>query len=211
MQLRWKIAQFAEATWWQSYLKNRPKAAYLDWKRNYWLDMLQKLGLRIDADARVLDAGCGPAGMFIAMTTQQVTAADPLLDAYEQKLVHFRREEYPKVRFWGMPIENMPTEPFDWVFCLNVINHVADIDASANQLVACLAPQGKLVISIDAHNYNILKHLFRWFQNDILHPHQFNLAEYQAMLTDRGLRIEQTTLFKPAFIFNYYVIVASRV
>ena len=210
MRLRWKIAQLAEAAWWQRYLKNKPKAEYLAWKRKYWLEMLQKLGLYLAADARVLDAGCGPAGVFIALPTQHVTAADPLLEAYEEKLTHFRRDDYPAVRFWKTPLEDLPIEAFDWVFCLNVINHVANIEGGTDKLVACLAPEGKLVISVDAHNYGVLKHIFRWFQNDILHPHQFDLAEYQAMLTSRGLQIEQTVLFKRERIFNYYVMVASR-
>mgnify|MGYP003775092495 CR=1 FL=1 len=31
---------------------------------------------------------------------------------------------------------------------------------------------------------------------DILHPHQFDLAEYQKMMTDRGCKLEQSILYK---------------
>ena len=99
---------------------------------------------------------------------------------------------------------------YDAIFCLNAINHVADLAHCFDVLVAAAKKGGKLVVSIDAHNYKLLKHIFQALPGDILHPHQYDLAEYQAMLTTRGCSIDKVILKKHEFIFDYYVLVATK-
>ncbi|MEO1626041.1 MAG: class I SAM-dependent methyltransferase, partial [Bacteroidota bacterium] len=153
--IRWKVAQAAEIRWWQRYLRKRPKADYLRWKRQYWQDMLQKSGLSLAPQSTVLDAGCGPAGIFTILQQQKVDAVDPLLKEYEQKLVHFDPADYPWTRFHPLALENYQTDKtYDVIFCLNAINHVADLNACLDQLVQWLAPGGQLFLSIDAHNHS---------------------------------------------------------
>jgi SAM-dependent methyltransferase len=237
MTFRWKIAQAAEIRWWQGYLKNKPTTDYAVWKTKYWQDLLTEIGL--DAiytegssselkiknlelkkgenavyteGSRILDAGCGPAGIFMIFKNQKVDALDPLLDEYEAKLPHFRRENYPNVQFFSQPLESFSDKKsiYDTVFCLNAINHVADLQRAFDVLVDATKSGSTLVVSIDAHNYRFLKTIFQALPGDVLHPHQFDLAEYSAMLTSRGCRIERTILKKSEFIFNYYVLVATK-
>ena len=85
-KLRWKIAQSAEIRWWQRYLKRKPAADYLQWKSAYWKTFLHQIGLKVKASENVLDAGCGPAGVFMVLKDQKVDAVDPLLDQYDKKL-----------------------------------------------------------------------------------------------------------------------------
>lgn len=224
MNLRWRIAQFFEVRWWQRYLRQRDKTSYLDWKRRYWFDFLKKSGIQIPPGATVLDAGCGPAGIFTVLEQQTVDALDPLLDRYEKRLPHFRRSDYPNVRFFNQALEifdptnesagatnsRSGTRCYDFVFCLNALNHVADLPRCLNQLVALTKPGGTLAVSIDAHNHRWLKHLFRLVPGDILHPHQFGLEEYKAMLTTRGILLEQTFLTKKGGIFNYYLLKGKK-
>jgi 2-polyprenyl-3-methyl-5-hydroxy-6-metoxy-1,4-benzoquinol methylase len=215
MTFRWKIAQAAEIRWWQGYLKNKPTTDYAVWKTKYWQDLLTEIGL--DAvyteGSRILDAGCGPAGIFMIFKNQEVDALDPLLDEYEAKLPHFRRKNYPNVQFFSQPLESFSDKKsvYDTVFCLNAINHVADLQRAFDVLVDATKSGGTLVVSIDAHNYSVLKTIFQALPGDVLHPHQFDLAEYSAMLTSRGCRIERTILKKSEFIFNYYVLVATKI
>jgi SAM-dependent methyltransferase len=233
MTFRWKIAQAAEIRWWQGYLKNKPTTDYAVWKTKYWQDLLTEIGLdavyhselkiknselKTDKNdvytegSRILDAGCGPAGIFMIFKSQEVDALDPLLDEYEAKLPHFRRENYPNVQFFSQPLESFSDKKsvYDTVFCLNAINHVADLQRAFDVLVDATKSGGTLVVSIDAHNYGFLKTIFQALPGDVLHPHQFDLAEYSAMLTSRGCRIERTILKKSEFIFNYYVLVATK-
>lgn len=221
MTFRWKIAQAAEIRWWQGYLKNKPTTDYAVWKTKYWQDLLAEIGLNhkntdLSRDSRegdkILDAGCGPAGIFMIFKNQDVDALDPLLDEYAAKLPHFRKENYPNVQFFSQPLESFSDKKdvYDTVFCLNAINHVADLQRAFDVLVDATKSGGTLVVSIDAHNYGFLKTIFQALPGDVLHPHQFDLAEYSAMLTSRGCRIERTLLKKSEFIFNYYVLVATK-
>jgi 2-polyprenyl-3-methyl-5-hydroxy-6-metoxy-1,4-benzoquinol methylase len=215
MSFRWKIAQAAEIRWWQSYLKNKPTTDYAVWKTKYWQDLLAEIGLdkSITEGSKILDAGCGPAGIFMIFKNHTVDALDPLLDDYEAKLPHFKRENYPNVQFFSQSLESFSDKKsvYDTVFCLNAINHVADLQQAFDVLVDATKSGGTLVVSIDAHNYSFLKTIFQALPGDVLHPHQFDLAEYSAMLTSRGCRIERTLLKKSEFIFNYYVLVATKI
>ncbi len=206
------MAQQAEIRWWQGYLRERPVAEYLTWKRTYWKEFLQRCQLSLPAEARILDAGCGPAGIFIIFPQAEVEACDPLLDQYAAKLDHFDPANYPNVSFQQLALEDLLlTKPCDYVFCLNAINHVSNLEQSLDRLVATVKPGGKLIMSIDAHNFSVLKWLFRTIPGDILHPHQYDLAEYEQMLTQRGLRIERSLLYKKELIFNYHVLIASKI
>ena len=211
MKLRWKIAQAAEIRWWQSYLKKKPEADYHQWKTGYWQKLLAKIGVEPGAGEHVLDAGCGPAGIFMVFDEQQVDAVDPLLDQYEEKLAHFAKSSYPNVRFFAEPLEKFETDQtYDTVFCLNAINHVSDLESCFDKLVRMTKVGGQLVVSIDAHNWSFFRHLFRAVPGDILHPHQYNLAEYQKFLRNRNCELEEPVLMDEAFFFNYYVLVGKR-
>lgn len=211
MNLRWKVAQAAEIRWWQGYLKGKPKNDYLDWKRNYWLGLIQKTGLTINKGEKILDAGCGPAGIFMALPNAEVDAVDPLLNSYEDKLEHFNKSMYPNVRFFNASLETYEsTFQYDKIFCLNAINHVADLSLSIDKLVKMIKPNGHLILSIDAHNYTFFKKIFSWLPGDILHPHQYDLEEYQAMLTERNLKLKDSVLMKEEFFFNYFMLIAEK-
>ncbi len=211
MSLRWKIAQSAELKWWQNYLKKKPESDYRIWKKAYWTSFFESLDLSIEKNASILDAGCGPAGIFMIFDDYKVTAIDPLLDEYEAKLPHFDKKMYPFVDFKTLSLEELPDAPqHDWVFCLNAINHVDDLEKSFQKLVAATKPGGKLVVSIDAHNHNFLKHIFRAIPGDILHPHQHGLKDYEEMLARQGCKVEASILKDEAFIFNYYVLVGVK-
>jgi 2-polyprenyl-6-hydroxyphenyl methylase/3-demethylubiquinone-9 3-methyltransferase len=71
-----------------------------------------------------------------------------------------------------------------------------------------LKPNGQLVITIDAHNHSFFKNLFRAIPGDVLHPHQYDLNEYNQFLTSRNLKIVKTEKLKSEFFFNHYLQVA---
>ena len=211
--LRWRVAQIFEARWWKKYLSHKDVQSYLDSKKKYWDRIIKGLGTNLDMKPgqMILDAGCGPAGIFISLPDYDVTAFDPLIDTYQQILPHFKKEMYPNVHFYTETLENFASDRlFDIVFCMNAINHVSEIDEAFQTLYKYTKPGGRIVVSIDAHNYQILKYIFRAQPTDILHPHQYDLAEYQEMLTTMGCVITQTELLKTEFIFNHYVLVAVK-
>jgi 2-polyprenyl-3-methyl-5-hydroxy-6-metoxy-1,4-benzoquinol methylase len=211
--LRWKVAQFAERRWWKRYLSGKDVESYLKWKRDYWtkLNLTCQHYIQIKAGQRILDAGCGPAGMFMILPENKVVAIDPLLDVYELDLNHFKKSNYPWVEFRNIGIEEFKTDDgFDVVYCMNAINHVRDIGIGFDRLTEAIKNAGYIVVSIDAHTHSLFKRLFRLLPGDILHPHQYDLNEYQQMLTSRGFTLMGTELFKHTFLFDHYVLIAQK-
>jgi 2-polyprenyl-6-hydroxyphenyl methylase/3-demethylubiquinone-9 3-methyltransferase len=211
VNFRWKIAQYFEAWWWRFYLSRRPLPEYLQWKVQYWQRFLEQQQIAIADGARILDAGCGPAGIFMVFKKQQVCAVDPLLDKYRQPLGPLDEEHFPNTEFVQAALENFqPPTAFDAIFCLNAINHVSDMDVCLGNLHGALAPDGHLFISVDAHNHLWLKKIFRLLPGDILHPHQLDLTGYMEKLEQAGFETQQTSLLKNHFIFNYYLLRCKR-
>lgn len=211
--LKWSIAQKAEAQWWQNYLQGKDVAAYHAWKKNYWQGVLDKIAgvCPVKSGMQVLDAGCGPAGLFMQLPHCAVDAVDPLIDNYNANLPHFKTADYPYVTFFNTPMEQYATEKkYDIVFCMNAINHVIDIRHSYSLLGKWVKPGGKLVVTIDAHNYKFFKYLFRCIPGDILHPHQYDLNEYAAFITSNEFHMLFTEKLKTEFFFNHYIQVAEK-
>lgn len=205
---RWKIAQFFEKKWWQSYIKNKDANSYLQWKKNYWLTLLSELNLVHKIKAPILDVGCGPAGIFIILEGE-IVAIDPLLNEYEELHI-FDKEKYKDVAFITQSFEEFSTQTkFNTIFCLNAINHFTDINLSFKKLKNLLAPNGQLILSVDAHNYNFFRKLFALLPLDILHPHQYNLKEYEQFLIQNGFKIQRKFLKKKEFFFSYWVLVIT--
>ena len=210
MSLRWKIAQWFELRWWRRYLSGKDKLQYYTWKKQYWNGLLEQIGdvLQTKDAVTIADLGCGPAGIFIAFEDKKVTAVDPLLDTYTQTLPFFDKNDFTYTTFINQKLEDFqPSEKFDVVFCMNAINHVADIDMAYDRLVNATKREGYVVVSIDAHNYSFFKKLFRLIPGDILHPHQYDLEEYCDFMTTRGCVILKKQLVKREFFFSHYVVV----
>lgn len=206
---KWTLAQALEIRWWRQYLRGKSVDGYLEQKKAYWRHVLTQLHIG-EVNGRVLDAGCGPAGIFLIFPQQQIDAVDPLLERYEAELAHFHPGWYPNVRFFNQALEAFGAlDKYDFLFCLNAINHVKDIAQAMDQLVAAARPGATIVLSIDAHKYAALKWLFRAIPGDALHPHQYDLAEYRAMLTSRGCSIRQEWVARTGKIFDYIFLLAK--
>ncbi len=187
-------------------MARRDPAAYLRDKRAYWHRTLAELDLRPPpAGTRVLDAGCGPAGIFTILPDQRVTALDPLLPAYARDLPHFDPADYPNVTFVTGTLEDPPPlgDPFPLIYCFNAVNHVADWDAALDGLTALAAPGGRLVISSDVHRHALLYRIFRALPGDLLHPQQHRAAHYHAALRARGWVLECERVLRTERIFEY--------
>lgn len=211
MVLRWKIAQWFEAWWWRRYLRSKSVQEYLDWKQAYWKKFLSEAEITLPISSKVLDAGCGPAGVFMVFPKNEVWAVDPLLGKYETELGHFEKVNFPNVKFVESALEDYSkTDYFDCIFCLNVINHVRDIEKSIENLYSNLKKGGLLYLSVDAHNFTFLKHLFQLIPGDILHPHQLDLKGYFQLVENVGFEIKRHQLIKKEGIFSYYLIVAEK-
>lgn len=208
---RWRIAQAAEIRWWRAYLGRKDWPTYLRDKRAGWLRLLQQVAITPPNNAQVLDAGCGPAGIFMVLENCKVDALDPLLGLYERHLEGFKYSKYLHVQFFEQPLETLAvTAKYDYIFCINAINHVANLDKSLDRLHQAGKPGSTLILSSDLHRWRILRWIFRLFPGDILHPQQHSLADYRQLLTKKGWQIDQELLIRQSFIFDYWVLVLRR-
>jgi 2-polyprenyl-6-hydroxyphenyl methylase/3-demethylubiquinone-9 3-methyltransferase len=203
--LRWKIAQWAEIRWWKRYLSKKTPEDYLAQKAAYWQRVMKELGIAVPPGSTVLDAGCGPAGIFMVLDGAAVTAIDPLLERY-QALPHFQPARYVGVAFRQMALEDLEEGAmYDYVFCLNVINHVADMPLVLLRLWQALKPAGTCWLSVDAHRYPVLQPVFAAIPGDVLHPHQYTLSQYEAQVKRAGFSILRKQLLKPGGLFDYWI------
>ncbi|THH41545.1 class I SAM-dependent methyltransferase [Neolewinella litorea] len=202
--LRWRVAQYLELRWWRRYLSKQSPQDYLSAKRTYWQRVLDTLEWEVKPNARVLDAGCGPAGIFTLLhDRQRITAVDPLLREYETLPV-FARVHYPQVRFVPKPLESLEgLYPFDCIYCFNAINHVDDWHRSLDQLTAMARPGTRMILSSDVHRHVWLLPLFRALPGDALHPQQHDAAAYRGALSKRGWTIEREACLRRTAIFDY--------
>lgn len=211
MNLRWKIAQALEIRWWQYYLSKREVKDYLGRKKLYWEKILKKISLSLHQEDTMLDVGCGPAGIFIALPQYSINAVDPLINRYEEDLDHFSKDWYPWVQFYPLPLEKFQSSSqYDKVFCLNAINHVNNLSVCLKQLSKLTKTGGTLVLSIDTHNFSFFKLLFRLIPGDILHPHQYDIEEYCRMLEVNDFSIQKIINLKKGFLFDYQLILANK-
>ena len=209
--MRWQIAQIAEIRWWQKYLRKKDLPDYLDWKVRYWDTLLSKVIplLAIEPGQKVLDAGCGPAGINLALKDYVVDATDPLLNSYRSRLGI--PAEAPHVNFREESLEDLSERnSYQVVFCMNVINHVANIEKSIENLVNTLKPGGQLVLTVDAHNYQLFRTIFSLIPGDILHPQQLGLTEYKTLVEKTGSAVEHSMRLKREFFFSYYLLIARK-
>lgn len=209
--MRWHIAQFFEKHWWKNYLKGKAPTEYLAWKKDYWLNFLNKLDLEPNMlQNPIIDIGCGPAGVYMILDQHDVTAVEPLLLQYEG-LEIFKTSHYPKVNFEGDAFESYETEKkYKTIFCLNAINHFIDIEQSFKKLYDLADHGAQVIVSIDAHNHSFFRKMLAFLPLDVLHPHQYYLEEYEAFLEKQGFTILKKVLIKKDWVFDYWTLMAEK-
>lgn len=221
--LRWNIAQSFERLWWQNYLSRRDKRHYLSWKKNYWEKVLHKVfeltgeekaAVFKNETLQILDAGCGPSGIFLNLKQHRVDALDPLMNQYLEKHQFVDKAEYPNVRFMQGKLENfLRNGIYDYVFCMNCINHVDDIGRCLANMFAALKNNGVLALTVDTHKYEPLKALLKIVPADILHPYQWNLEQYSRAIRHhfRDDAIRHRLLKRGAFFDHYMLVVQKKI
>ena len=207
---RWAISQYAEKRWWNSYLKDKDQYEYLNWKKQYWSKFLQTIEIDISEDRLILDAGCGPAGIFLVLNNNRVVAIDSLLDGYVKNGL-LNNTLYSNVEFINTSVEDYKSSmDYDYIFCINAINHVRDINMSLKMLNQNLKSDGLIILSTDTHKHNFLRSLFQWLPGDILHPQQYNSQDYERMLERSNFIVKKKIVLKSGTIFDYCVFIAGK-
>lgn len=108
---------------------------------------------------RVLDAGCG-GGQHLDMVAPY--AAEVVgVDLNAAHVAAKRNERHPNVRTMNGDIANVSFDAqFDVVYCVGVIHHTDDPDATFRNLAMLTKPGGKTIVWAYSHEGNFLNRVF---------------------------------------------------
>lgn len=211
MNLRWKIAQFAELLWWRWYLWGKPAGGYLHWKRRYWSAFFRRFAMELNPAGRLLEVGSGPAGAFLILPQEHLTVVDPLAGPYRRQFAQLSGSVVCDGDLVSEPFEKWESqERFDSIYCFNAINHTADLDICVAKMAQLLRPGGRLYLSVDCHRNRFLKSLFQRIPGDILHPHQYDAGEYSQLFLRQGLILCSCRLIQRQWIFDYNLFIFEK-
>lgn len=181
----WIRAQEAE----RAYQVQKDPASIVETSVAYWRRILALLPpdeVAVGAATRVLDAGCGPAGILLAVAAGERVGFDPLMNFYLERFPHLR--DLPMRWIEARAEEFRDDSPFDVVFCVNMLDHTEDPAASAANLARQVAPGGRLVLLLNVHLTRFFRGYFERFHRfiDPPHPHHFHRDDVPALFP--GLR-----------------------
>jgi glycosyltransferase involved in cell wall biosynthesis len=167
---------------------------------NRW--MLQQLAPWLGQ--RVLEIGSGIGSFTRYLTGRDLILATELNPRYLRILKNtFERHAQVEV----MPLDLTDFDPaplaarhLDTILCLNVLEHVADDRAALRRLHASLAPGGRLLLLVPAHEA-----LYGAIDRAIDHHRRYERAGLVAKLEEAGFRVETTDFFNRLGVIGWYL------
>jgi SAM-dependent methyltransferase len=108
---------------------------------------------------RVLDAGCGGGQhtAFVAPYAREVVAVD--LNALD--VAKERTKQFTNIRYIEADIAKVKSDqPFDIVYCVGVIHHTDDPDATFKNLASLTRSGGRTIVWCYSHEGNFLNRIF---------------------------------------------------
>jgi 2-polyprenyl-6-hydroxyphenyl methylase / 3-demethylubiquinone-9 3-methyltransferase len=185
-----KFSRIADE-WWDPHGKFKPLHVINPVRLQYIADRIQDSGFRIQ-DVSILDIGCGGGLMCepLAKMGAKVTGIDASVKNISVAKLHSEKS--------GLAIDyrattaDQLTEPFDVVLALEIVEHVADVPAFVESVMARVKPDGLAVFSTinrTAKSYALAiigaEYVLRWLPigthdwNAFLKPHEL-LAHVEA-------------------------------
>jgi len=171
---RWVEAQQTELDVWKKYANGNN-----DWN-DWWEKQFQLyrpiINYKIDS---IIEVGCGPFIQNIRkiMTVlnkkiDRIGINDPLLKEYmtfSKNAISFAKQYNPEM--YDCPLEGLMTDNrFDCVICINVLDHVSDVEKCMENMNNILNDGGILILGQDLTDDWDIKNS----QEDIMHPMRFD-------------------------------------
>ncbi|MFQ5582529.1 MAG: class I SAM-dependent methyltransferase [Mariprofundaceae bacterium] len=142
-QSRWAESQKCEQQHWhgQDVLEDE-----LSHAQSCYLPIMQRHAASLPKDASILEIGCGPTCISRFIEQGEKTFVDPLLE-------DFRRAypgELPEGEFLPVMAENIPKPDhcYDFILCVNTLNHVMNPELVLNEVERLLKPDGTFMLSL---------------------------------------------------------------
>ena len=193
---RWQKAQQYERAFWErsaGNLRSGGKDSPDGWYRWKAGEMEKHLAGLLPEErkrtARVLEVGCGPAGIVSFMGWGERHAVDPLDDFYSSQEV-FTRHRDPSVRYQKAMGEKLPfpDKAFELVILQNVLDHVQQADKLLQEIHRVLTDAGLFYMTVNVRAawgtsfHSVLSRLLI----DKGHPYSFTVASIRRFLAEQG-------------------------
>jgi SAM-dependent methyltransferase len=144
--------------------------------------------VRLPKDARILEVGCG-TGHNLGMLAGFGAVDAVELDAAARAVAGDRLGR-PVIDARLPELEGIETGAYALVAALDVVEHVGDDVAALKGLARCLAPGGRILITVPAFP-------FLWSGHDVANHHfrRYTRASLRKAIADAGLKIEMLSWF----------------
>ncbi len=187
----WRRAQVHE----RRYHEQKDADAVMSINRVYWQRILAALPaqIAIRPGTRILDVGCGGAGILLAMDRGERTGIDPLMPFYLENFPFLAETPIQWVQGRAEDLEHDATH--DLIFAINMLDHTEDPHRVAKNLARSLVPGGFLVCGLNVHSSPLWSLYFRLFHRliDPPHPHHFLAREVPGLFPTLNL-VQQTEI-----------------
>jgi SAM-dependent methyltransferase len=187
---RWQVAQEAEREGWQNWksLKSDSTRKQLG---EYWTRYVNLIAKYVSfkPEGKILDIGCGPAGIIDHILLGQRFGLDPLMDFY---LSNF--EMSPDIEWKPGNMEKVPfdNDYFDVVITTNTLDHSFEPEKGLGEIHRVLKKGGALILTVNC--YAPFRRLLRLAKErlgmgDKAHPYSFSQRQVKAMIEEAGFNL----------------------
>ncbi len=140
---------------------------------------------------RILDVGCGTG-----LTTASLRRFGPVVgvDLGPEALRRARQRSLPVARSCADPLP-VPSQHFDVVVALDVLEHLDDDVAAAREILRALVPGGLLVATVPAY-------AFLWSSHDVAlgHKRRYRRGQLRDVLLRAGFALERCSYVMSAIL-----------
>ena len=156
-------------------------------RRDILADYLSRFA-NLPADARILEIGCGTGHNMAMLAT--FGAVDGLEIDPAARRIAAQRLGRP---VGAAPLPALPGVPrghYHLIAVLDVVEHIDDDVAALRAMATCLAPGGRILITVPAHRW-------MWSAHDVVNHHhrRYSKASLRKAIGAAGLRPEKLVYF----------------
>lgn len=171
---------------------------------------IQLAEIKKDSCQKVIDLGCGE-GLFLKLLQERFAKLNIFGIDNEPKVKNIKKIIGVDIEVGDLRNSGFPSNFFDIVFCLDVLEHFTNLEAPVNEIKKILKPDGLLVVSLPTENtfYKIGRLIIKGTMSErkgpCSSPHFYNAKKIDNFLCHNGFKIVRKT-FLPSRFFPLFEI-----